>query len=325
VTSVLSPWGVDEHGEQLYRAVLRYPGRRPADLARMLGWERETASDVLRHLVRARLVRDSQDGVVAADPEAAIEGLLVREEHRISELRERVAEARAAIPAFREEHQAGGQDRYTPVPLEIVAGDEVAAVVEDLTRTTSGEILALQPWTHPGIGDRPSLRATTLAHLAQGRRLRAVYPLSVLDQEGGLDYVRFWESAGEESRLSGSVPARVFVFAGEAALIPGEWGMATTGSALVVRTPALVDALGAYVEHAWESGTPVPRRQVAGGEAERVQLLRLLALGMKDEALARHLGMSLRTVRRRVAHVLADLGVATRFQAGLEAARRGWL
>ena len=35
------------------------------------------------------------------------------------------------------------------------------------------------------------------------------------------------------------------------------------------------------------------------------------------------LGVSLRTVRRRVADLMDELGAATRFQAGMEAARRG--
>ena len=42
-------------------------------------------------------------------------------------------------------------------------------------------------------------------------------------------------------------------------------------------------------------------------------------------AVARNLGLSLRTVRRRIAALMNDLGVDTRFQAGVEAARRGWL
>ncbi|MGH8868847.1 MAG: helix-turn-helix transcriptional regulator [Actinomycetes bacterium] len=325
MTSVLTPWGVDERGEQVYRAVLRYPGRRVDDLAAMLGWAPQEVVDALRSLLRTRLVRDTDDGLVAANPEAAIEGLLAREEHRISQLRERVADARRAISVFGDEHRAGAQERFSPVPLEIVAGDEVAAVVEDLTRTTTGEIMVQQPYVPHGLGGRPGLRDVTLAQLGRGRAMRAVYPMMVLDHEDLLEYVRFWEDAGERPRLSWDVPARVFVFGQEAALMPAEWGSGTAGSDLVVRTPALVSALRAYLDCVWENALPLPRRHASGGEHERSQLLQLLAMGMKDEALARHLGMSLRTVRRRVATLLADLGVSTRFQAGLEAVRRGWL
>jgi len=59
--------------------------------------------------------------------------------------------------------------------------------------------------------------------------------------------------------------------------------------------------------------------------ADERRLLTLLASGMKDEAIAHHLGWSYRTTRRRIADVLSKLRAETRFQAGLHAARRGWL
>jgi DNA-binding NarL/FixJ family response regulator len=47
--------------------------------------------------------------------------------------------------------------------------------------------------------------------------------------------------------------------------------------------------------------------------------------GATDEVIARKLGIGLRTVRRRIASLMTELGVDTRFQAGVEAVRRGWL
>jgi DNA-binding NarL/FixJ family response regulator len=58
---------------------------------------------------------------------------------------------------------------------------------------------------------------------------------------------------------------------------------------------------------------------------ERQAVLELMMLGAKDESIARQLGVSLRTVRRRIADLMDELGAATRFQAGMEAARRGLL
>jgi DNA-binding CsgD family transcriptional regulator len=54
-------------------------------------------------------------------------------------------------------------------------------------------------------------------------------------------------------------------------------------------------------------------------------LLRLLANGMTDEALARRLQVSDRTVRRRVAQLMSLLGAEGRFQLALKAQRAGLL
>ena len=74
-------------------------------------------------------------------------------------------------------------------------------------------------------------------------------------------------------------------------------------------------------------GQPAPRPGRGEGRGPQLRrfLLDQLAHGAKDEQIARTLGISLRTVRRRVAAILAELGVESRFQAGVEAARRGWL
>ncbi|MEV0841406.1 hypothetical protein AB0I55_17850 [Actinocatenispora sera] len=51
----------------------------------------------------------------------------------------------------------------------------------------------------------------------------------------------------------------------------------------------------------------------------------MLVSGLKDEAVARQLGWSLRTMRRRVQRLHQRLGATNRFQAGVQAARRGWI
>ncbi|MFE3416773.1 helix-turn-helix domain-containing protein [Streptomyces mirabilis] len=51
----------------------------------------------------------------------------------------------------------------------------------------------------------------------------------------------------------------------------------------------------------------------------------LLAAGLTDAAIARAQGWSERTTQRRIHRLMSQLGVNTRFQAGLTAAQRGWL
>ena len=47
--------------------------------------------------------------------------------------------------------------------------------------------------------------------------------------------------------------------------------------------------------------------------------------GATDDVIARQLGISPRTLRRRLHDLFDELGASNRFHAGVEAARRGWV
>jgi hypothetical protein len=128
---------------------------------------------------------------------------------------------------------------------------------------------------------------------------------------------------GEEVRVIDAMPTRLFVISGTHAVVPEPLGFADEPR-LLVRQGALVDALTLLFELYWERSVAVPDTARPRID-ERVFLVRQLASGAKDEQIARTLGLSLRTVRRRVADLMIELGVDTRFQAGAEAVRRGWL
>ncbi|MCE7082638.1 LuxR C-terminal-related transcriptional regulator [Streptomyces sp. ST2-7A] len=58
---------------------------------------------------------------------------------------------------------------------------------------------------------------------------------------------------------------------------------------------------------------------------EDLELLALLVTYPSDEPIARHLQVSVRTVRRRIARIMELLGVQNRFAAGVAAAQLGWV
>jgi DNA-binding NarL/FixJ family response regulator len=60
----------------------------------------------------------------------------------------------------------------------------------------------------------------------------------------------------------------------------------------------------------------------APAESRSDRVLALLSTGATDEAIARQLGVSLRTVQRDVRGILDQLGARTRFQAGQLLGRR---
>ncbi|GAA4225875.1 DNA-binding NarL/FixJ family response regulator [Streptosporangium album] len=97
---------------------------------------------------------------------------------------------------------------------------------------------------------------------------------------------------------------------------------------------ALLDALVGLFEVLWQSAVPLHVTATPAGETlepERrfqpadIEVLALLAAGLKDDAVARQLGISPRTVQRRVQVLCERLGARSRFHAGLLASEQNLL
>jgi DNA-binding NarL/FixJ family response regulator len=55
------------------------------------------------------------------------------------------------------------------------------------------------------------------------------------------------------------------------------------------------------------------------------RIVDLLAQGASDDRVANSLGIGLRTVQRHMSCIMRELGVRSRFEAGVAIARAGWL
>ncbi|MFF0017391.1 helix-turn-helix domain-containing protein [Streptomyces sp. NPDC005374] len=102
-----------------------------------------------------------------------------------------------------------------------------------------------------------------------------------------------------------------------------------TGSSVALRltSPVAVAALRHYFELLWREARPLtgaPPPSDSARERQRREIVALMQQGFKDEAIARKLGLTTRTVRRRISEFMDELCAETRFAAGAEAQRRGW-
>lgn len=123
------------------------------------------------------------------------------------------------------------------------------------------------------------------------------------------------------ARVLAGLPMRLAVGDDSVAVLAPVPDGAVTGPPLVVRPSGLLDALVAVFDILWWLAVPaVPELD----EKDRA-ILALMYTGATDEEIARGLSMSRRTVVRRVSALLLRLGAVNRFQAGVWAARLGWL
>ena len=83
----------------------------------------------------------------------------------------------------------------------------------------------------------------------------------------------------------------------------------------------------------WQRGTPLRpgsnRTPAAIGHFDisprDEELMTLLLAGLSDDAIGHRLGMSTRTVYRRIKRLMDIVGAETRLQLGWHAARAGWI
>ncbi len=316
--------GLTRDDEQIYRLVLRNSGATQATLSELLGVEVTDVQKNLTPLMVAGLVMVQGDVVTARPPEQVLGRVISEESQRLARLSLQLESLRSQVPALTAEHKAALSTTGTPVQVQAVEGD-VVALIKNLSSASTGDLMWLRPdqWRLPVSND---IDEWVQGLVESGRKSRAIYPARVLEEAP--DVVRGRAEAGEQVRILAAIPCRISIMGSHAALIPDRWGV-NTGRRLVVREESLVGALTALFESMWERAMAIPGldAQTESGERgrDRRLLLNQLAAGAKDEQIARALGLSLRTVRRRVADMLAELGVESRFQAGVEAVRRGWI
>ena len=97
---------------------------------------------------------------------------------------------------------------------------------------------------------------------------------------------------------------------------------------MAIRHTETVRLLRELLETTWAAAEPYEAGEIGYHEvAHDLQrtIVELLASGLTDEVIARHLGMSVRTCRRHIATVLTNLDAVSRFQAGARAALTGLL
>jgi len=310
---MLESVGVSSPDEEAYRALLTASGCGIPELAKLLDRdEREVTATVGRLEALGLLTTTSDQPVrlLPTRPDVAVDALVAVRRAELDRVR---AEARVLLSELR------AQEQHRPENLvEVIVGQEsIAARFAQLLGGTRAELLVLDrpPYASKTGESEPRVRGL----LSDGVVVRGIYSPDSLDRPGAVDQVYRAADAGETSRVHPQLPMKLAVFDRRAALLPLDVNQ-LVDSALVVHPCALLDALIEMFTLLWDQAVPlVP---VVKTDPLDARLMTLLGAGLKDDAIARQLGLSSRTVGRRVAELMETLGARTRFQAGIHAQRR---
>ncbi|WP_328907843.1 LuxR family transcriptional regulator [Streptomyces sp. NBC_00234] len=313
--------GIDPAAAQVYLALLELapaPLRAIGTAAGLGDTDLAAAYDAL---VDAGLASAAEGGdVVAPVPPTA--GLEVLARHRAAEVEESRIAVGGAFDSFRRQRLAAYNDHL----VEVVTGDAVGPRVRQAWASARDQI---RQFESPPYFPLPGATEDALATLARGVTQRVVYSRESLEYPGHLkNVIEPCVKAGEQARVLPSVPVKLVIIDEAFALVSLSIREADVHNTMLVVQPCgLLSALMALFEQSWQNALPFHGRTTGPGglaPADR-RLLWLLAGGASDDVIAREMGISRRTLFRRLQILMARLGAANRFQMALQAQRSGWL
>ncbi|MGA5037135.1 hypothetical protein ACPCA8_08745 [Streptomyces capoamus] len=320
---VLDP---DSDRGRVYQCLVRHPRQSAGELAARTGLAETSVRAVLDELA-------AEDGVVTTDPKSAgavweavpptqfVEALLRRDDALRTALRRTGTELERVYRSAR-------RDSTHYSALEVVEDlARVLAISRQLQQTARHQLRSIDVPPYSGTPDFYLAQETLQRErMAAGVIYRAIYPGSAFDDPIAWPNMARMIEAGEQARTLDDPPLKLSLRDDDLAVVTLPADERPGVVSLVIRPSSLLQALSNVFESLWRLAVPVS----ATGTGTQIdsrdrQILSLMASGATDDAIARHLGVGRRTVVRRVSALLAGLGATTRFQAGVQAARRGWL
>lgn len=312
----LTPLGLTAAEQVVYEALVDRPSVTIAELVAGSG-QRGPLEPLLASLEDRGLVSSTPGPparYTANPPSLVLPAILL-------DYQEQLAAARRYVSVLEAAYRARPSQPDAPTVVEVVTGARaVRQRLMQIRRSARHEVRCLGlPDDLDDDADQPAGRTLVV---------RTIYDQSSLEHLGALAAVEQLSRSGEQVRVLPNLRLKFCVADNRLAFLPRppESGV---DAAIMVHSSALLDALVKLFDALWQRALPLqppPTRLAPNGQApglDRQRIINLLLSGLTDEAIARQLGRSHRSVQRRVAALMAELGAHTRFQAGAQAALRG--
>lgn len=217
-------------------------------------------------------------------------------------------------------------DRPPDLAISVVAGQStIQAAIGAALEDANDEILTLQPGSTRSPEMLRVALSSTLPTVERNVRLRHIYQHSARYGPGLKAYLERLPGDLLQVRTVEQAVDRLMIFDRKVAYLPAT---PDRSAALEIRHPALVRYLAQLYDVLWARATPFSEplpTAVPGAPVTAVQqsIARLLVEGNQDEAVARTLGISVRTCRAHIAKLMRTLGATSRTHLGVLLVRTG--
>ncbi|MEU2257102.1 LuxR C-terminal-related transcriptional regulator [Nocardia xishanensis] len=314
------------HG-RTYAVLVHHPRSGLADIARYLDVTPEEATatlEILCALQAAVRLEDAEGEPIwdAHAPESLSEAEARRRQHEINQMHAAAARLSETFRSVRRSPRGNGS--IVPVFERL----EMLADFEEMQTSARNSVKIIERGPYLSDIERENQQyLLKRARIGDGVRYQTLYQDTIYQDAERLRHALSTNASGAQARTLPEPPFKLIIVDDERANLvlhaderrPDPMGLRFTASPalrLLVRT---FDVL-------WSLAAPISVNPAADELDDRDKaILTLMGLGATDDTIARRLGMSRRTVVRRTARLLERLGASTRFQAGVQATRRGWL
>jgi predicted transcriptional regulator len=327
---MLGALGLGPEDEAVYGLLVRRAEAGPVELGDALRLPAAAVDVALSRLTACGLVKCGPDGQFSVAPPAVALGAL------ISEQRSALRSAELALVTLAEEYRSSIAGRTIDELIEVVSGVDAVrhrfAQVQHAARTEVRSFV-----TTPFIAVPPGSNAVESVAVNQGVRFRVVVDRPTLAEPGVVAETLESLRSGVQVRVVDSLPIKLILADAELALVPLTATPGGEPGAVLLHRTGLLAAMDALFEIVWRHAHPLDPSALTGPADGRAldhqadgpteldrKILALLLAGLTDHVVAAQLDLSLRTLQRRLRHLMDLAGVETRMQLGWHAARHGW-
>jgi DNA-binding CsgD family transcriptional regulator len=314
--------GISDLTERVYRTIVQDGVRDPGVLADRLGDDPDTVYAAVDELTRVGLVQIRAGELEPLPPRLPLQALA-------DQYVRAAAAAREASDVLAE---VWARQASTPDYMEVLTTTaQVMDVAARLHADAETEVRALSIGPNGEAAPPPNAQPGALDAMARGVSYRVVYGAQILRQPAVMALVQEAVSAGESARVFPSVPCNLQIADGKRAVLMAPMpGPERVHAVVFFGGSGFMESLIGIFETYWTLGVPITADQLAVDDNQAPsedirRLLSLLGAGLTDASIARELGVSERTVNRRIMTLQDQLAARSRFQLGVQAARRGWL
>ena len=315
----MDPVLADPDARRVLSTIYRVRPRTRAELSALQALPHDRLPEMLERLDAAGLISLDGERIEALSPDHAMATATERVVTSEMEGLRALAVSAAALSALTRDWEVGSSPDDTAPWAEFVHGHEAQWKAWPRYAVTHPPRDPVN--LYPDLSIIRSIMVPTMTEdekrMVAQSGIRGVFPRSLLADDDDRAFLEELRGLGMRIRIADAIPSWVYADRGVLCALPLDWGEHPPSSIAIVTHPSITAIVSLYVESIWNKAVDFPL-----GDDGFEPVLHLLERGLSDAAISQSLGVSPRTVHRRISEAMEQFDAHSRFELGAAWARR---